>query len=112
MRRFITKKIQRRPCKFINKTYEVNEVKIEQNPQIEEVVEVIALSDDKVENNDTKEENDMNVMDTKEKIEIANQILNMEQSKVKRVKKDKGLIERVESSKTILTEDNRELLRD
>ena len=31
---------------------------------------------------------------------------------VKRVKKDKGLIERTESSKTILTEDNKELLND
>jgi hypothetical protein len=31
---------------------------------------------------------------------------------VKRVKRDKGLIERTESSKTILTEDNKELLND
>lgn len=51
------------------------------------------------------------VMDTKEKIELANAILGDEQ-KVKRVKKEKGLIERAESSLTILTEDNRELLKD
>ena len=30
----------------------------------------------------------------------------------KRIKKDKGLIEKVETNKIILTEDNRELLRD
>ena len=51
------------------------------------------------------------VMDTKEKIELANQILGTD-PKIKRIKKDKGLIERVESSVTILTEDNRELLKD
>ena len=50
-------------------------------------------------------------MDTKEKIELANQILEQE-VKVKRIKKDKGLIEKVETNKIILTEDNRELLRD
>jgi len=43
------------------------------------------------------------------------QILSKEDNKknnVKRLKKDKGLIERTESSKTILTEDNKELLND
>lgn len=51
------------------------------------------------------------VMDTKEKIELANAILG-DEPKVKRVRKEKGLIERAESSVTILTEDNRELLKD
>lgn len=45
-------------------------------------------------------------MDTKEKIELANSIL----GNTKVLRKDMGLIERAESSKTILTEDNRELL--
>ena len=61
---------------------------------------------------DNEEIKEDNVMDTKEKIQMANAILNAEQPKVKKVKKEKGLIERTESSITILTEDNRELLKD
>ena len=58
------------------------------------------------ENNDKKER----VMD---KISMAESILNETPPKeVKRLKKDKGLIERTESSKTILTEDNKQLLVD
>jgi len=53
------------------------------------------------------------VMTTSEKIEMAQSVLNgVENAPVKRVKRDKGLIERTESSKTILTEDNKELLND
>ena len=59
-------------------------------------------------NNPEKSEKDMT---TAEKISAANEILN-QQPTVKRVKRDKGLFERTESSKTILTEDNKELLKD
>lgn len=55
------------------------------------------------------------VMTTSEKIAMAQSVLNSTDKSapsVKRVKKDKGLIERTESSKTILTEDNKELLND
>lgn len=55
------------------------------------------------------------VMNTSEKVAMAQEILSSEDNKksnVKRLKKDKGLIERTESSKTILTEDNKELLND
>ena len=52
-------------------------------------------------------------MNTKEKIELANQILNNQQQQgVKVIKNDNSLIERTISSKIILTEDNRELLID
>ena len=53
-------------------------------------------------------------MDTQEKIMMANAVLNQTDmlTKVKKVRKDKGLIEKTESSKIILTEDNRELLND
>lgn len=66
-----------------------------------------------IENNEKKE----NYMDTQEKIKLAKEVLKnneKEQStiKVKKIKKDKGLIERTESSLTILTEDNKELLKD
>lgn len=58
------------------------------------------------------EKTDIVMMDTKQKIELADEILK-EESKVqaKRIKKDKGLIERKENT-IILTEDNRELLKD
>ena len=52
------------------------------------------------------------VMTTEEKIALAQAALGDQAAPVKRVKKDKGLIERTESSKTILTEDNKELLND
>lgn len=52
------------------------------------------------------------VMTTSEKIEMAKSVLNDVAPTTKRIKKDKGLIERTESSKTILTEDNKELLID
>lgn len=75
-----------------------------------EVEEPIIEVEEIVKNNEKIKED--NVMDTKEKIQMANAILNAEQPKVKKVKKEKGLIERTESSITILTEDNRELLKD
>lgn len=75
----------------------------------EEIIETIEEKEIIENNEDLKEDNVM--MDTKEKIQMANAILNAEQPKVKKVKKDKGLIERTESSITILTEDNRELLK-
>lgn len=55
------------------------------------------------------------VMNTSEKVAMAQEVLSTEdnrKSNVKRIKKDKGLIERTESSKTIITEDNKELLID
>ena len=61
-----------------------------------------------------KKENNK-VMNTSEKVAMAQEILSKEDNKknnVKRLTKDKGLIERTESSKTILTEDNKELLND
>ena len=62
---------------------------------------------------ENKKKVDEQVMTTSEKIAMAQNVLNgAEQASVKRVKRDKGLIERTESSKTILTEDNKELLND
>lgn len=52
-------------------------------------------------------------MDTKEKIALANQILGQaSQEDITMLKTDKSLIERKVTEKIILTEDNRELLRD
>ena len=62
-----------------------------------------------------KNDKNINNMDTQEKIMLANSILNKQDNvvgKVKKINKEKGLIEKTESSKIILTEDNRELLND
>lgn len=64
------------------------------------------------EENNNKNTEEMGIS-TQDKVAIAMEMLNAEpQPQVKRIKKDKGLIERTESSKTILTEDNKELLVD
>ena len=64
------------------------------------------------EENNNKNTEEMGIS-TQDKVAIAMEMLNAEpRSHVKRIKKDKGLIERTESSKTILTEDNKELLVD
>ena len=49
-------------------------------------------------------------MDTAQKLDTVEAIVNDEPKKVKKIKKDKGLIERTESSKTIITEDNKQLI--
>lgn len=56
----------------------------------------------------------INNMTTDEKIEAAQEILSSIQNEknVKHIKKDKGLIERTESSKIVLNEDNKQLLND
>jgi hypothetical protein len=59
-------------------------------------------------NKKTKKEN----MDTLEQIEAAEELAKELQPEVKVVKKERGLIERTESSKIILTEDNRQVLND
>ena len=73
---------------------------------------LIKMGDGKKENNVEKNIKDM---DTQEKIMIAKAVLNNQTDNittVKKVRKEKGLIEKTESSKIILTEDNRELLND
>ena len=64
-------------------------------------------------NNKINENKDM--MTTEEKVRIAQDILGRESEEkitVKRLKKDKGLIEKVETNKIILNEENKELLND
>lgn len=64
---------------------------------------------------DNTKKNKKAMMNPQEKAARIEEILqNQEENKgrVKRVKKDKGLIERTESSKVILTEDNKQLLND
>lgn len=62
--------------------------------------------------NKNKEKKDKDEMITKEDIERMESIADELKPEVKRVKKEKGLIERTESSKIVLTEDNRQVLND
>ena len=124
MRRFIvkrqqTKRLQKRFVSNDSHVVEKNVNVLETVPQIENVedAETIIQSD----TNDTDDLKKVSktkikakkqqVMDTKEKIQMAAELLEGGDVNVKKLKKEKGLIERTESSKTIITEDNRELLR-
>ena len=119
MKRQQTKRLQKRFVSNDSYVVEKNVNVLETVPQIENVddVETIIQSD----TNDTDDLKKVSktkikakkqqVMDTKEKIQMAAEILEGGDVNVKKLKKEKGLIERTESSKTIITEDNRELLR-
>ena len=77
---------------------------VERRPVVEKV-EVV----EKPKNKSKKVKEDMN-----EKVNKAEEIMNnmVAANNVKVLKKDRGLIERTESSKIILTEDNRQVLND
>lgn len=127
MKRFIVKKVMpsrrpMRPARPIQRNVD-NIVTLVANDNVEpihETVEVQANVTEEINPTETKKKNKKvkktTEMDTSEKIKVAAEILNdtkdEEKASVKRVRQDKGLIERVESSKIILTEDNRELLID
>lgn len=119
MRRFIIKRNQfscspKKVYKPINVTTSQNDVKEEVKP-INKLPKSKKGTKDKrevIEENNIVENNNMVMMDTKSKIELATAVLSdTENMAIKKLKKDKSLIERTESSQTILTEDNRELLR-
>ena len=127
MKRFIVKKVMpsrrpMRPARPIQRNVD-NVVTLVANDNVEpihETVEVQPNVTEEINPTETKKKNKKvkktTEMDTSEKIKVAAEILNdtkdEEKASVKRVRQDKGLIERVESSKIILTEDNRELLID
>lgn len=75
---------------------------------VEEIKEKSKTEKKSAKNNERK--NNKKMM-TEEQIASAENVANV-LSDTKVIKKDKGLIERTESSKIILTEDNRQLLND
>lgn len=97
--------------RFIHKNFGKNRAyhKSSEVPVVEEVKKQNVSVPKKTKNKKEKIEDDMNI--TNEQIAAAEMAAsNMEGVKV--VKKDRGLIERTESSKIILTEDNRQVLND
>ena len=76
---------------------------------VREMVEEVVKAPKPEKNKSVKNSKKMKSVD---KIEAAEMAIEAMEPKVKVVKKDRGLIERVESSKIILTEDNRQMLND
>ena len=70
------------------------------------------LRADEGDDNAVKDNKNMDIKEKAAKIEEIMQNPEANPGRVKRVKKDKGLIERTESSKVVLTEDNKQLLND
>lgn len=118
MSRFI---IKRQQNSIPQKRIERSLPSVEEEKKVEIVIEepktaVIVEEPKKEKAVEVKKENKMEetvkVMTTSEKIAMAKDVLDGASHGTRRIKKDKGLIERMESSKTILTEDNKELLND
>ena len=111
--KFIGKHLQeRKPQKSFVRVERSKEVfgVISNEKNTEEVTEEVKKPVKKKKN---KIEKNKSIMDTSEKIAMAKEILGKNANEnFKILKNDKGLIERTESSKTILTEDNKELLID
>ena len=77
---------------------------------VEEIKEKPKPKTEKKSTKNNERKNNKKMM-TEEQIASAENVANV-LSDTKVIKKDKGLIERTESSKIILTEDNRQLLND
>ncbi len=85
--------------------FKVEEPKVVEDSTLPEKEEKKTISNNKKK----KKEKDM----ANDKVNIAEEIADrLSDSNVKIVKKDRGLIERTESSKIVLTEDNRQVLND
>ncbi len=98
MARFSVKKVkQTKPLAFVKEKVNILSQETKDNVVLQE----------------NKEDKKVNDMTTSEKIEQVNAIVAPEVTpKFKRTRRDRGLIERTESSTIILTEDNKELLQD
>lgn len=91
------------------KTNIIKNIRMGQQTPVYPIVSRPVVSDVPIpKNKKSKKEKNM----TKEQMDKAMEMADELNPQVKVLKKDRGLIERVESSKVILTEDNRQLLND
>lgn len=98
------------PLYFKNMSIRQNNKKVS-NDTVEVVpVEEVVKETPTKKNKKDKKEADMNT--TNEQMVNEAEAITNDMSGVKLVKKERGLIERTESSKIILTEDNRQVLTD
>lgn len=101
--------VQKRKLEKPNGRLITTPVSVEKKEVVDEGKEVAEEVTSTKNNKKRKKNNEMN---TNEKIATAEAVLDAMAPEVKVVKKDRGLIERTESSKIILTEDNRQVLND
>ena len=105
---FIVKKFRKRPnYKIVSST--IKDKELENIETVTNSNDANSKKDNKAKNNKKKQKDDM--IDKNQISTIEDAVKNM-QSEIKVVKKDRGLIERTESSKIIITEDNRQVLND
>lgn len=104
---FIKKRFRKRP-EYVVPYVVQKEVESIVEPK-EEIKEVEEAKPNKTKNNKKNRKEDMINKDQITAIEVAMEKM---QPEVKVVKADRGLIERTESSKIIITEDNRQVLND
>lgn len=97
VKRFILKRINRTPFK-------INEVG--NNIVIDEIKDKPKNGNNKTE----KKDDDMVTMEQINKAQEIASMINDENVVVKRVKKDKGLMEKTNSEKVVIVEDNRQIL--
>ena len=113
--KFITKKIINRPRVKKNNFQEEVKPSMIVEPIIESEMKDIEIEESDIDT-DTAEKNKKSKkkkdMITKEQISAIETAVEGMHPEVKVVKKDRGLIERTESSKIIITEDNRQVLND
>jgi hypothetical protein len=101
----------------ISKKVEENRQSLKVEKQEDVVIEEVKKEEKpiKVKSKKNKEENIGEFMDEnklKQAEELVNALSGVDPNQIKRIKSDRGLIERTESSKVILTEDNRQILND
>ena len=97
VKRFILKRINRTPFK-------INEVG--NNIVIDEIKDKPKNGNNKTE----KKDDDMVTMEQINKAQEIASMINDENVVIKRVKKDKGLMEKTNSEKVVIVEDNRQIL--
>lgn len=108
MARFINKRPGKkyiRPVRYAAINHTVTEV-----VKKEEKVKVEPVEETKV--NNTKKNDDMSEKNLEKVKALVGDDVTVPKRRVKREKKDKGLIERTEGSEILLTEDNKMLLND
>lgn len=103
------KNINKRNNQMENKSIDIIPIKKENKIKKEE--QVVLKKDKKNNNKNNNNIEDMNKINLTKADNIVNSI-NTEKSNVKRIKNENGLIERIESDKVVLTEDNKMLLKD
>lgn len=114
------KNVKERGVLFLSKHKNRQDVKPvvekQENALVETIEEVKSTKETskKVKTKKNKEENveKMDENKLKQAEELVNALSGVDPNQIKRIKNDRGLIERTESSKVVLTEDNRQILND